>query len=197
MKFTTTTLVVSTAALVSASPIAQADTKPTGSDVFRLMAIRSGSDIHYGSIQAVNGGLRIGYPQQNASCSEPDVNYASLQVGQEDGGLYIYSDFPTLQAYVDRSGMGQGVLQFSVGVQPIGKNQERGPFKIDDESNLIFDAANGAVGFQACPNALGGGYSVWLAGETNPGGNKDCVGFTARALKEETPVKCSYNGMGA
>lgn len=194
MKFTTTTLVASTAALVSASPIAQADTKPSGNDIFRLMAIRSGSDIHYGSIQAANGGLRIG-GQQNASCSEPDVNYVSLQVGQEDGGLYIYSDFPTLQAYVDRSGMGQGVLQFTTGVQPIGKNQERGPFKIDDDSNLIFNAGNSAVGFQACPNAVGGGYSVWLAGVTNPGGNKDCVGFVARALKEETPVKCAYNGM--
>lgn len=49
---------------------------------------------------------------------------------------------------------------------------------------MVFDAVNGVVGFQACPNALGGRYCVWLAVETNPGGNIICVGFAARALKE-------------
>jgi hypothetical protein len=195
MKFTNSALLASTAAFISASPIAQPDTKPSGNDVFKLMAIRSGSDFQYSSIQAVSGGLRINYPKQNSSCTEPDVNYASFSLSQDTGDLYLYSDYPGHHAYVDRSGMGQGLLRFSTGVQPIGKNQERGPFKIDNNSNLVFAASNGVVGFQACPNALGGGYSVWLAGETNPGGNSDCLGFNARALKEETPVKCLYNGM--
>jgi hypothetical protein len=195
MKFTTSTVLASTAAFVSASPIAQADTKPTGNDVFQLMAIRSGSDFQYSPIQAVDGGLRINYPKQNSSCTEPDVNYASFTLTQETGDLYLYSDYPGHHAYVDRSGMGQGLLRFSTGVQPISPKQERGPFKVDDDSNLVFAAANGVVGFQACPNAPGGGYSVWLTGATNPGGNEGCLGFTAKALKEEKPVKCLYNGM--
>jgi hypothetical protein len=197
MKFTTAALVASTAALACASPIeiSASDTKPTGNDVFRVMAIRSGSDFQYASLQAVTGGLRINYPKQNSSCSEPDVDYASFSISQEDGGLFLYTANPPIQAYVDRSGMGQGVLRFTTGVQQIGRNQERGPFKVDENSNLVFDAGNKIVGFQACPNAAGGGYSVWLDSVKNPAGYTDCVGFTAKALKEETPIKCAYNGM--
>lgn len=195
MKFTTSAVIASTAALAAASPVDSAIPKFDGNGVFKVMAIRSASDIHYADLQAATGGLRINYPKQNSSCTNPEVNYASFTLSQDTGDLYLYTANPPLQAYVDRSGMGQGVLRFSTGVQPIGKNQERGPFKIDEEGNLVFAAANGVTGFQACPNALGGGYSVWLAGNTNPGGNSDCVGFVAKALKEDPPVKCLYNGM--
>ncbi|KAF1915313.1 hypothetical protein BDU57DRAFT_518216 [Ampelomyces quisqualis] len=196
MKFTTSAIIATSVALASATPIdGGAVPKFDGNGVFRVMAIRSGSDIQYANIQAATGGLRINYPKQNSSCSEPDINYASFTLSQDTGDLYLYTANPPLQAYVDRSGMGQGVLQFSTGAQPIGRNQERGPFKIDEDGNLVFAAANGVVGFQACPNALGGGYSVWLAGATNPGGNSNCVGFVAKALKEDPRVKCHYSGM--
>jgi hypothetical protein len=89
--------------------------------------------------------------------------------------------------------MGQGFIGYTNGVMSIGKNQQRGPFKIDEAGNVVFAANNEAVGFQACPNALGGGYSVWLEGATNPGGNSDCIPFTAVAVKESNPVKCSYS----
>ena len=89
--------------------------------------------------------------------------------------------------------MGQGVIQYTTGAQGIGRNQERTGFTLDANSNLVFrDQTGQDTGFQACPNALQGGYSVWLSGVTNPAGNKDCVGFVARALKEEKPVSCSY-----
>lgn len=192
MKFTTTTLLASTAALISATPCAPTpDSKPAVGDIFRIMTLRSGSDFQYGSVQAATRGFRINYPSQNASCSR-DVNYASFKL-DDAGNLYLYTDNPPQQAFVDRSGMGQGIIQYTTGVQGIGRNQERGPFKIDDDSNLVFVSANGdTTGFQACPNAAGGGYSVWLAGATNPGGNSNCVGFTARALKETDPVICAY-----
>ncbi|KAF2031889.1 hypothetical protein EK21DRAFT_62316 [Setomelanomma holmii] len=191
MKFTTTTLAAATLALSTASPCGSTDSKPVVGDVFRIMSIRSGSDIQYGSVQAVTRGFRINYPSQNASCST-DVNYASFYL-TDSGDLYLNTDNPPQQAYVDRSGMGQGIIQYTTGVQNIGRNQERGPFKIDDDSNLVFVSANGnTTGFQACPNAAGGGYSVWLAGATNPGGNSNCIGFVARALKEDNPVKCAY-----
>ena len=193
MKFTTTTLALASSALISATPCAPTpSTNPAPGDIFRIMSIRSGSDIQYGSVQASTRGFRINAPSQNASCSS-DVNYASFYL-TEAGDLYLNTDNPPQQAFVDRSGMGQGVIQYTTGVQGIGRNQERGPFKVDDDSNLVFVSANGdTTGFQACPNAAGGGYSVWLAGATNPGGNSNCVGFIARALKEESPVKCMYS----
>jgi hypothetical protein len=192
MKFTTTTLLATTAALATAAPTTPDNTKPAPLDRFRIMTLRSGSDIQYASVQALNTGFRINAPSQNASCGA-DVNYATFYL-TESGDLYLNTDNPPQQAFVDRSGMGQGVIQYTTGVQGIGRNQERGPFKVDDESNLVFVSANGeTTGFQACPNALGGGYSVWLAGVTDPAGNKDCVGFTARALKETDPKVCMYS----
>jgi hypothetical protein len=41
------------------------------------------------------------------------------------------------QAVVDRSSMGQGNIAFTVGAQSIGKNQERGPFAIDEGGYLF------------------------------------------------------------
>jgi hypothetical protein len=77
-------------------------------------------------------------------------------------------------------------------VASIGTNHERGPFVVDEEGSVVFNATIGAMGFQACPGAVGGGYSVWLAGATDPGGNKDLIHFTAKAIKGEKPVKCNY-----
>jgi hypothetical protein len=219
MKFTSSAAAASMAIMASAAPAcaapaaapaaaaAAADNstspfgpKPTGNDVFRLMTVRSGSAIQYANVQAKNGGFVIGSPSQNSSCAVggtqtllPDINYASFSIDTEDGGLYLYTDNPPHQAFVDRSGMGQGVIGYTTGVQPIGKNQQRGPWKITDENNLVWaGGADGDIGFQACPDALGGGYSLWLAGAVNPGGNKDCVGINVKAIKEDQPIKCLY-----
>lgn len=204
MKFASTTLLATSLALVSASPIA-ADSEPTSTgpfgtkpelvDVFRLMSLRTGTPVQYGNVQAVKGGLRINYAKQDSHCTEPNVNYASFKLSDK-GDLYLNTDNPPLQAFVDRSGMGQGVLGFTTGMQPIGKNWERGPFKVDDDSNLVFAASNATVGFQACPvGGEGEGYSVWLSGVDKPAGLEGCTPFTAKAIKEETPIKCLYFGM--
>jgi len=65
-----------------------AATKPSSNDVFC-------------NTQAVKSGLRINYPLQHSSCTEPDANYATFSL-TEDSDLYLYSDNPPLQAYVDR-----------------------------------------------------------------------------------------------
>jgi hypothetical protein len=208
MKFTTAAAAASMAALASALPAETPFPRPGPSDVFRLMSLRSGTAVQYGNVQAKDGGLVINAPSENnKTCSVngdrdnivSGVNYASFSLDQEDGSLYLYSDFPSLRMYVDRSGMGQGVLRYTTGVQPIGKNQERGPFKINDDGDLVFAAPglNGDIGFQACPNAPGGGFSIWLAGETTPGGNSDCTPFTMKALKEEDMKKCLYTSASA
>lgn len=193
MKFVTAAIAASAAALVSASPCGKAptDTEIKAGDVFRIMTIRSGSDIQYGQLQAANGGFLINAPKQNASCSE-DVNYASFRL-TDAGELFLNTENPPQQAFVDRSGMGQGVFQYTTGAQGGSRNSERTGFTLDANSNLIFkDQTNQEIGFQACPNAAPGGYSVWLDITQNPGGNSNCVGFVARALKEDNPVSCMY-----
>ncbi|KAF2130306.1 hypothetical protein P153DRAFT_365930 [Dothidotthia symphoricarpi CBS 119687] len=193
MKFTTATLAAATAAIVSAYPSGTAsnDTQIAVGDVFRLMTIRSASDLQYGSVQASNGGLLVNQPDQGASCDET-VNYASFRL-TEAGDLYLNTANPPQQIFVDRSGMGQGVIQFTTGVQGIGRNQERGPFAIQD-GNLVFAQHNNLppTGFQACPGAKNGGYSLWLSGAENPGGNSGCLGVLVKAVKEDKPISCAY-----
>lgn len=192
MKFTTATVLAASAALVTASPCAP---NPTDSvikdgDVFTILTIRSGSDLQYGNFQAANRALYVNTPKQNATCSE-DVNYASFLI--KDGGLYLNNDKEPQQIVVDRSGMGQGNIQYTTGADAtIGRNQERTTFAIDASSNLVFQGGNQNLTFQACPGARQGGYAVWLSGSTNPGGQTGCLSFVARALKAEKPVTCTY-----
>ncbi|RMZ71849.1 cell wall [Pyrenophora seminiperda CCB06] len=97
--------------------------------------------------------------------------------------------------YVDRSGMGQGVIAYTTGVQPLSRNGERQVFAINEQNELVFkDPASGIeTGFQACPGAVGGGYNVWLGGaNTNPAGQTNCIPFSALAVKDDSPVKCTY-----
>lgn len=193
MKFTTAALAAATAAIVSASPVATSDnaTKIATGDVFTLMTIHSGSDLQYASVQAAAGGLRVNMAKQGASCDK-DVNYASFYL-TEAGELFLNTDNPPQQMFVDRSGMGQGVVQYTTGAQGIGRNQERGPFAIEN-GHLVFKQSNNlpSTGFQACPGAKDGGYSLWLAGAQNPGGNTGCLGVSVKALKAAEPIKCAY-----
>jgi hypothetical protein len=207
MQFTTFAAVASMAALSSALPADTPFPRPSGNDVFRLMSIRSGSPIQYGNVQAKDGGLVINAPDQNnKTCAvngDRDtvvngINYASFSIA-EDNSVYLYTFNPPLRLYVDRSGMGQGVVRYTTGVQPIGPNQERGPFKIDDSGNLVFAAGgvNGDQGFQACPGAADGSYEIWLAGVSNPAGLQGCEGFIMKALKEDETKKCLYSSAPA
>ncbi|XP_014550715.1 hypothetical protein COCVIDRAFT_114806 [Bipolaris victoriae FI3] len=209
MKFTTAAAVASMAAISSALP--QASTpfpRPEAGDVFRLMSLRTGTEIQYGNVQAKDGNLVINSPDQNnKTCAingdrenvTSGINYASFTLDQDDGSVYIYTFNPPLQLYVDRSGMGQGNVRYSTGVQPIGKNQERGPFKINDEGDLVFAAGGltGDVGFQACPGAVGGGWKIWLSGVDKPAGSEGCTPFTMKALKETETKKCLYSSAPA
>ncbi|KNG51621.1 copper amine oxidase [Stemphylium lycopersici] len=191
MKFTTSTVVASTLA-VAAAQVNWNDTKPAQGDAFRVMAIRSGSEFHYADVAAYKGGLSMKV-DQDSRCGDVDHQYATFFLSKE-GDLYLYTPNPPLEAYVDRSGMGQGVLQFTTGVQPIGRNQERGPFKINADSNLVFQSGSEEIGFQACPNG-DQGYSIWMEGNPKPAYQEGCLPFIAKALKEDAPVKCLYEGM--
>jgi hypothetical protein len=163
---------------------------PQKSSQFEVMALRSASPIHFAGLQASKSFLSLNLAKQGASCDKKSDNHATFNlVGDE---LYLYkTDNPPQQLYVDRSGMGQGVLGYTTGVQPIPKNGERKGWKVDKNGNLNFKGA----GLIACPNSkkAGGSWSVWVdAGVANPGGNKNCLGFTARTIKIEHPISCEY-----
>lgn len=209
MKFTATAAAACMAAISSALPQASSPfPRPEAGDIFRLMSLRTGTAIQYGNVQAREGGLVINSPDQNnKTCivngdrdnTTSGINYASFSLDQDNGSIYIYTFNPPLQLYVDRSGMGMGNVRYSTGVQPIGKNQERGPFKINDDGDLVFAAGGltGDVGFQACPGAVGGGWKIWLSGVDKPAGSEGCTPFTMKALKEAEPKKCLYSSAPA
>jgi hypothetical protein len=192
MKFTAAAAIAATAAVASAGPIEPA--KINDGDVFSILNIRSGSDFQNTQLQAANNSLLINAPAQNAFCGPENPNYAQFQLS--NGTLYLYTANPPQQFFVDRSGMGQGVIQYTTGAQQPVKNGERQGFTVNEKGSLVFrDQTGQDIGFQACPGALGGGYSVWLDSVTNPAGATDCLGFNAFALKEEKPVKCSYTAL--
>ncbi|KAG9377583.1 hypothetical protein A1F94_011986 [Pyrenophora tritici-repentis] len=182
--------------------------RPEAGDVFRLVSLATGTALQNGNVQAKEGSLVINSPDQtNKTCAvngdrentTSGIDFASFTLNQDDGSVYIYTFNPPLQLYVDRSGMGMGNVRYSTGVQPIGKNQERGPFKIDDRGDLVFAAGGltGDVGFQACPGAVGGGWKIWLSGVAKPAGSEGCLPVTLRASKEDEPKKCLYSSAPA
>ncbi|CAA9965136.1 hypothetical protein CFE70_009150 [Pyrenophora teres f. teres 0-1] len=203
MKFTAAAAAASMAALSAALPQAPpAFPRPGPNDVFRLVSVAPSTPVQNSPVQAAEGGLVINRPDQsNKTCAVNgdrenvvnDINYASFTLNEEDGTVNIYTFNPPLQLYVDRSGMGQGNVRYTTGVQPIGKNQQRGPFKINDRGDLVFDDPTGEVGFRACPGARGGGWKIWLSDVEKPAGMEGCVPVSLKASKEDPTYKCTYS----
>ncbi|KAI0543213.1 hypothetical protein GGR58DRAFT_451135 [Xylaria digitata] len=151
---------------------------------FGLMALRSASPIHFAQFDAAQSSIFLNLPAQNATCDDgtkpTEADYATFTV-TEAGELYLFRRSATpQQLFVDRSGMGQGKLGYTTGAQPAPRNGERTAFSLDENNSLSFNGA----GFLACPNSIDGAWSVWVdAGVANPGGNSDCLGLNARAVK--------------
>ncbi|TEA18255.1 Cell wall protein phiA [Colletotrichum sidae] len=156
---------------------------------FQLMSLRSASPVHFSRFQAARTAFFLQLPAQNASCDAGnDQGVATFYL--QDGGLYLYStDFPTQQAFTDRSGMGQGVFGYTTGVQPVVRNGERTGFQLDAFGNLNFDGA----GFLACPNSIDGAWGLRIStGSSQPAGREGCLGVSVRAVQIEQPVGCLY-----
>ncbi|USP74833.1 hypothetical protein yc1106_02107 [Curvularia clavata] len=206
MKYATATIAAVTMALASAKdcklpPISEA---VVPGDVFKLVALpKVANEIECEPFQAKNNNLLIGDSFQSANCTTrlPRDHASFVLNGQ--GLLFLYTgdtpdNFEAQEIFVDRSGMGQGNIQYTTGLPAnIGRNQELGPFKITETSDLVFDNGNGAVtAFQACPPANGDkltGWKVWLAGNDKPAGSEGCVELNARAVKETNPEACEYS----
>ncbi|KAI1311995.1 hypothetical protein F5Y03DRAFT_261855 [Xylaria venustula] len=190
-KPSTTTPSYSTSPTTSASPTS---TVIAPNEPFGVMSLRSASPIHFAQFDAALNSIFLYLPSQNATCDDgtksTTADSATFSLS-EDGSLYLYSTSnPPQQLFVDRSGMGQGKLGYTTGAQPGPRNGERTSFAIDDYGYLSFNGA----GFLACPNSIGGAWSVWVdVGIANPGGNSDCLGLGALAVKiTDSPNSCTY-----
>ncbi|RSL69687.1 hypothetical protein CEP54_002238 [Fusarium duplospermum] len=174
--------------LLAAGIVSAAPQQPT--NTFELLALRNGSPIHFSGVQASESRLTLKKAKQGASCTAgPADNHAIFELIGEN--LFLYDKPRRQQMWVDRSGMGQGILGYTTGAQPLGKNFEQTGWKVDKNGNLNFKGS----GLIACPSSQKNGpWSIWVSvGINQPGGNKGCVPFTARAIKNSKPTGCEYS----
>jgi hypothetical protein len=194
----TTTAVPATPAAPSSAPAASPSASSSAikdGEVFRIFSEGEG-DLKDASIQAFQRNLRVG-AAQGATCTSSDgssysVNYASLQLNDGVLSLYTGENNPKQSFYVDNSGMGQGVMQYTSGPANGRYFQTKG-FAINADGNLIWKPDNKEYGFQACPLS-DGSYSIWLDSVPNPAGQSGCQNITARAQKEpeNNLISCKY-----
>lgn len=159
---------------------------------FSVLSIRSGSAVHLASFSAVIGGLDLAVESQNATC-ESETNTATFYLSS--GSLYLYTpEDITQQVYVDRSGMGQGVIQYSTspGGYGAGRNSETVGWAVDETGELNFDGDS----LLACPssaNSTAGPYSIWLnTGDDTPAGLEGCLGISSKAVPVTEANACTY-----
>jgi hypothetical protein len=207
MKYTTATIAAATMALASALPQASSEgcnfpidaaSQPKAGDTFKLVAVpKIANEIECKPVQAIKDSLIINAPEQDALCTNATkVDYATFVLNGQ-GELFLNTGAnnanPTQQIFIDRSGMGQGVIGYTLGNQTIGRNMERGPFKFGVNGDLFLEDPNGkATEFQACPISDDAGWAVWMAGVEKPAGTEGCVKMNARAVKVED-LACTYS----
>lgn len=192
MQIKTLLLAPLVAAGVSAAPKKAAPQN----EIFQGLSLRSASDIHFTYLQAAQEHFSLKLKDQKASCDRNvKENQATLHLFEEQ--LFLYkTDNPPQQVYVDRSGMGQGIMGYTTGAQPKPKNGELKGWSIGKDGNLKFDGAS----FIACPNnpkkPATSSWSVWVsAGVNQPGGGSGCLPFDIKAVEIKKPVGCYYSNV--
>ncbi|SPJ73906.1 related to cell wall protein PhiA [Fusarium torulosum] len=163
-------------------------------EVFQAIALRSASPVHHTYLQASKNSLFLKLKDQGASCDRGvKADAATFSINKKTGEVLLYSSSnPRQQLFTDRSGMGQGVLQYRTGAQPLCTRCEQDKWAINKDGQLQYDGKD----FRACP-LEDGSYSVWIsAGVDNPAGNKDCIPFTLTASEVDEPVGCLYTQQG-
>lgn len=164
-----------------------ADGKPFG-----LVVLATGSPVHVSPVAAASNGLALKLAKQGAADCTANTAYFVLK----EGALQLYTpEGITQELYTDRSGMGQGVLQYSTqpgGLLP-GKNAETVGWAIDGSGDLTFDGSS----FIACPSDpanTDAEWNLWVAaGVKNPGFSEGCVGVSARAMVGTEAQTCTYS----
>ncbi|KAK4160244.1 hypothetical protein QBC43DRAFT_270748 [Cladorrhinum sp. PSN259] len=165
---------------------------------FGIMSLRSASPIHFGQVSAYQNNIALNLPEDqiNAQCAN-GVSRKDATFYIKDGELFLYTPKDIVQKFfTDRSGMGQGVLQYVT----YGKNETWTPgprletkgWAVDENDNLTFNG----VGLLACPwdsTASNTKWYIWVAASSAPAGQQGCLGFNARTLTVDAPVQCTYS----
>ncbi|ROT36376.1 hypothetical protein SODALDRAFT_325724 [Sodiomyces alkalinus F11] len=187
-------LVAFFAAAACASPVKSRDDDACKNNFgpFGIMALRSASPIHFAQGSAARNSLFLNLPEQNATCTDGPAPSGAIFT-LIDGNLYLYAEpEPYQQIFVDRSGMGQGIVGYTTGDQPLPRNAEREGWELDANNNLSFKG----TGLLACPNSIDGAWRIWLSvGIGKPAGQEGCLGFSPRAIELTEPQSCEYTYM--
>lgn len=191
--------ILAAASMVASAAAAPAlHTRQTNSTIadntpFGLMALRSASAVHFAGFSAAKGGLAAGLDNQNATC-ETETNTATFYLS--NGALFLYTPSNiTQELYTDRSGMGQGVLQYSTspGGYDATRNSETTGWAVDASGDLTF-AGSSLLACTSNVNGTTGPWSIWVStGVTNPGGYASCLGISARTVEVTEPNACTYS----
>ncbi|KAJ4127141.1 hypothetical protein NW768_008768 [Fusarium equiseti] len=160
---------------------------------FKGTVLRSASPIHHQPVQASMNGFAVKMKDQGASCDRgAKENEATFTLNKKTGELLLYSrSNPRQQVWVDRSGMGQGLMGYRTGAQPLCNRCEQDKWAINKDGLLQYDGTD----YRACPQE-DGSYTLWVSNVYNPGGNKNCVGASIVTSKIDEPVGCLYSQQG-
>ncbi|KAK4466299.1 hypothetical protein QBC42DRAFT_259296 [Cladorrhinum samala] len=195
----TTALLSVFAAAAAAAPATEGASCTPPPRRFGIMALRSASPIHFGEIIASENKMALGLAESeiNAQCADGAAKKeATFYI--RDGELFLYTPNDTVQQFfTDRSGMGQGVIQYVTykkGETPnFGARSETKGWVVDENDNLTFNGNS----LQACPwdpatpNATK--WYIWMSGVEKPAGQEGCLGFNARTVTTAKPVQCTYS----
>lgn len=171
---------IASAAALTASALPQTTPIATG-DAFGVITIRSGSPVQNSAIQAAHNGLLVNAKSQNASCDAAS-NFATFYINEEKEMHLLESktSYRTQTVYVDQSGMGQGLIGYLTGAQPLPRNgQKQGWEIVDGELKFL------GTGLQACPGSIDGGWSLWLQGLDKPGFLDNCTSMYQYGFSSE------------
>ncbi|KAF5572529.1 cell wall protein [Fusarium pseudoanthophilum] len=182
--------------IVAAGMASAASDKIVEVTEYNAVALHGNKETINAALQASNSRFALKLKNQHAACDRGlTENKVTFDINK-DGELSLntWGNNPQV-AYVDRSGMGQGILAYATyGDKGFNypKNAETKGWKVAKNGDLTF----GGKGFLACPNSkkAGGSYTLWAdVGIKNPGGNKNCQAITVRATKDKNPVSCVYS----
>lgn len=204
MQYATLALTVATCAM--AAPAALPETQPAPNPdivIFGVVSQQPGGNLQANGWGAMNNGIFTGdSPQEGAVCADGLFHqFATFVLNKAEGGtLSLYTDGkPWQELYVDRSGLGQGMMQYTTGAQPAPRTAEREGWAIDEKGLLSFGGSNK---FLACPGSSPNFFRVLPdVGKPNPAGYTGCTEITAltqiynpdpKAVKPNYPVQCSY-----
>ncbi|KKY16586.1 putative cell wall protein [Diplodia seriata] len=151
---------------------------------FTLIAVKPGSPIDHSPIAATQSCLWLKSPHEQP---------ATFQLRNDE--IYLYADPPSQKLYTDRSGMGQGVLQYT---HDAAQAATLNPNRIEQNGWAVHGdkLQLRGTGFLATPGGEGGAWRVWMdTGNKNPAGQQGGVEFEVRVVPVSHPVGKHYSNL--